>query len=229
LFDVVFFVVVVSALVQGWSMPLVARWLGVNEPLAPTPPVTLEISSLRHVDGDIVDFTVVPESRAAGRLVRELALPEGVVIAMITRGQHIVPPHGKTRIEVGDHVIVVLRPETRPLVNNIFARGAIEREELPPEMEFPLRANVTVGELEAFYGIHMDAPPLTTLSEFLRSRLEGEAWKAGASVRCGQIALSIRGLSESGIIDRVGMIILPPQETRADSDVQEAGEPDSET
>jgi cell volume regulation protein A len=229
LFDIVFFVVVVSALVQGWSMPLVARWLGVDEPLAPTPPVTLEISSLRHVDGDIVDYTVVSESRAAGRLVRELALPEGVVIAMITRGQYIVPPHGKTRIEAGDHVIIVLRPETRPLVNNIFARGAIEREELPPELEFPLRANVTVGELEAFYGIHMEAPPRTTLSEFLRSRLEGEELKVGASVACGQIALSIRGMSESGVIDRVGMVILPPHETSADNEEQEAGERNSET
>jgi cell volume regulation protein A len=209
LFDIVFFVVVVSALVQGWSMPLVARRLRVDQPLAQTPPVTLEISSLRHVDGDIVDYTVAPDSRAAGRLVRELALPEGVVIAMITRGQKIVPPHGKTLIEPGDHVIIVLRPETRPLVNNIFARGPGEREELPPEMEFPLRANVTVGELEAFYGIAMDAPPETTLNAFLRSRLEGDDLKLGASVRCGQISLSIRGMSESGNIDRVGMRILP--------------------
>jgi cell volume regulation protein A len=212
MFDIVFFVVVVSALVQGWSMPPVARWLGVNQPLAPTPPVTLEISSLRHVDGDIVDFTVAHDSRAAGRLVRELALPEGVVIAMITRGQKIIPPHGKTLIEPGDHVIVVLRPETRPLVNNIFARGAIDREELPPEMDFPLRANVTVGELEAFYGISMEAPPQTTLNEYLCSRLEGEALRVGASVVCGQIALSIRGMSELGTIDRVGMMILPHRE-----------------
>jgi cell volume regulation protein A len=211
LFDIVFFVVVVSALIQGWSMPVVARWLRVDLPLPPAPPVTLEISSLRHVDGDIVDYTVAPDSRAAGRLVRELALPEGVVIAMITRGQKIVPPHGKTLIEPGDHVIIVLRPETRPLVNNIFARGPGDREELPPEMEFPLRANVTVGELEAFYGISMDAPPDTTLHAYLRARLKGEDLKLGASVDCGQIALSIRGMSESGTIDRVGMRILPPE------------------
>jgi potassium/hydrogen antiporter len=142
MFDIAFFVVVVSVVVQGWSMPLLARWLRVNEPLAPAPPVTLELSSLRDVEGDIVDYTVDLESRAAGRLVRELALPEGVVIAMITRGQQIIPPHGNTLIQAGDHVIVVLRPETRPMVNNVFGQRTIEHEPMPPELEFPLRANV---------------------------------------------------------------------------------------
>src|SRR4029079_4461870 len=149
LFDIVFFVVVISVLIQGWSMPLLARWLGVNQPLPPEAPVTLELSSLRHVNGDIVDYTIDSKSRAAGRLVRELALPEGVVIAMITRGDQIIPPHGNTQIEAADHVIVVLRPETRPLLNNVFAHHGDQSESLPAELEFPLRANVTVGELEA--------------------------------------------------------------------------------
>lgn len=212
IFDIVFFVVVVSAVVQGWSMPFVARWLGVAQPLPPTPPVTLELSSLRHVDGDIVDYTIDPKSRAAGRLVRELALPEGVVIAMLTRGQQIIPPHGKTRIEPGDHVIVVLRPEARPLVNNIFAHGDANHEQLPPKLEFPLRANVTVRELETLYGIRMNAAPEMTLGEYLRERIATEAFGIGASIRCGQIALSVLGIGPTGEIDRVGMAILPPSE-----------------
>jgi cell volume regulation protein A len=222
IFDIVFFVVVVSALVQGWSMPPVARWLGVDEPLAPTPPVTLELSSLRHVDGDIVDYTAPPESRAAGRLVRELALPEGVVIALVTRGQQIIPPHGNTRIEAGDHVVVVLRNDARPLVNNIFSRGAMGQEELPAETEFPLRANVTVGELEAFYGIRMDAPAEITLGEFLRQRLHGESLQPGASVVCGEIALLVRGINEAGTVERVGMVILPAQQTLTAEKEQDA-------
>lgn len=72
MFDTVFFVVVVSVVIQGWSMPLLARSLGVNEPRSAPPRVTLELSSLRDVEADIVDFTVGAESRAAGRLVREL-------------------------------------------------------------------------------------------------------------------------------------------------------------
>jgi len=212
LFDIVFFVVVISVLIQGWSMPLLARWLGVNQPLPPEAPVTLELSSLRHVNGDIVDYTIDSKSRAAGRLVRELALPEGVVIAMITRGEQIIPPHGNTQIDAGDHVIVVLRPETRPLLNNVFAHRGDELKSLPAELEFPLRANVTVGELEAFYGIAMSAPEETTLGHLLRERLPAKAIKVGASIRCGPIRLSVRGLDDVGAIERVGMLILRPND-----------------
>jgi len=209
IFDVVFFVVVVSAVVQGWSLPYMARRLSLEAPADPPSPVTLEISSLRHVEGDIVDFTVGPDSRAAGRLVKELALPEGAVIALIAREQQIIPPQGNSRIEAGDHVILVLSPAARPLVNKVFASKIHEREELPPLLEFPLRATTTVRELEEFYGIKMDAKADATLDEAVRHRLGKDNAKVGSMVRFGQIALHVRGLTGSGIIDRVGMTILP--------------------
>ena len=49
LFDVVFFVVLVSALAQGWSLSAVARWLGIGSPADPAPPVRVEIHALRHL------------------------------------------------------------------------------------------------------------------------------------------------------------------------------------
>jgi cell volume regulation protein A len=120
IFDVVFFVVVVSALIQGWSLPAAARLLSLEVPVENRPPVTLEISSLRELEGDIVDYAVSLRSRAAGRQIRDLALPEDVVIALIVRGEQLIPPHGRTTIEVGDHVMIVLRPAVRPLVEQIF-------------------------------------------------------------------------------------------------------------
>ena len=97
MFNVVFFVVVISALIQGWTLPWVARKLGLaDSSRSASPPITVEISSLRHVEGDIADYTVMP-TRAAGRLVKELALPEGAVIAIITRADKMIPPQGNTR------------------------------------------------------------------------------------------------------------------------------------
>src|SRR5690606_36328161 len=113
LFDIVFFVVLLSAMLQGASLPRVASWLGIREERPPEPPVMLEITSLRDVDGDIVDYLVVPQSLAAGRLVRELALPESAVVAMLVRGDEIIPPRGSTPIHPGDHVFVVLKPTVR--------------------------------------------------------------------------------------------------------------------
>jgi len=208
IFDVVFFIVVISAAAQGWSLPYLARWLGLEIPAPPQAPVTLELSSLRHIEGDIVDFTITDDSRAAGKLVRELALPEGVVIAIVARDQKLIPPQGSTRIEPGDHVILVMHPERRALVNRVFARKDVTRLDLPEHLEFPLRASTTVGELEEFYGINLNAPSSTTLDQVLRDHLGNDTLSLGACVAFGPIKLSVRTLNPGGVIERVGLEIL---------------------
>jgi len=121
MFDTVFVVVLVSALIQGWTLPATARFLKLDEPQQRSPPVTLEISSLRDVDGDIVDYFVESGCLAAGCTLKELGLPDGVVVAMIARDHKIIMPKGSFRIEKGDHVVVVLRPALRDCVDRVFA------------------------------------------------------------------------------------------------------------
>ncbi|MEX0791748.1 MAG: potassium/proton antiporter [Pirellulaceae bacterium] len=212
IFDVVFFIVVVSALVQGSTMAAVAGWLGLRQPTEPAPPVTLEISSLRQVDGEIVDFTIRPNSRAVGRLVKDLALPEGVVIALIARGDQVIPPQGRTEILAGDHVIVVLRPGTRPLVNQVFGGDDDSRGEIPAALEFPLRGSVTCAELHELYGILIEAPPEETLSQVMRRKLGGGTLKTGTAISFGPLLLHIRALNTEGNIELVGMAFLEESE-----------------
>lgn len=215
IFDVTFFVVVLSALVQGWSLPVAARWLRLEVPHAPSPPVTLEISSLRHVDGDIVDYTVTETSRAAGRIVKELALPGGVVIALIARNEEIIPPQGNTMIMTGDHVILVLRPNMRPVVDRIFSSRTIRSTELPEQTEFPLRPSTTVGQLEDAYGIQLNVDQSLSLEAAVRLRLEPEPPGVDKTVRFGQISLRIRKLSDSGQIEQLAMSFTANQDVVA--------------
>ncbi len=215
LFNVVFFVVVVSAVVQGWSLPVVARWLKVQTPAPPEPPVTLEISSLHHVEGDIVDFAVDADSRAAGLKVKDLALPDGVVIALIVRGRQIIPPQGKTRIEAGDHAILVVRPETLPLVNRVFARRQEVPQDIPPMLEFPLPGHVTIQKLQEFYNIKLDAPDHFTLDEAIRNQLPDHVSEVGQFVNFGAIGVIVRSVSSLGEVETAGMIIPSPPEPGA--------------
>jgi potassium/hydrogen antiporter len=209
LFDVVFFIVVVSAVVQGTSLTPVARLLGLERPRDPEPPVSLEISSLRKVDGEVVDYAIGEDSRAAGRLVKDLALPGGVVIALVAREGHIIPPQGITRINAGDHVIVVLRPGTQPLVNQVFGRSTEIRGTVPTAIEFPFRGSTTVGELEEFYAIRIDAPPNTSLNDVMRRKLGPDEVALDAAVEFGSLRFRIQRLSSDGAIELVGMSILP--------------------
>ena len=83
-----------------------------------------EQSETTDVNGEVVDYAIGDDSRAAGRRVRDLALPEGAVIALIARGREIIPPRGHTCISPGDHVILVLQSGMQPLVNQVFGRNA---------------------------------------------------------------------------------------------------------
>ncbi|WP_339745416.1 potassium/proton antiporter [uncultured Rubinisphaera sp.] len=212
LFDTVFFIVVASAIIQGSSLAVVANALGLKTPKEPEPPVTLEISTLRHVDGDIVDYLVGDNSRASGKMVKELALPDGVVIALITRGDELIPPQGTTRVQSGDHVVLVLKQGTRPLVNQIFGRSEDQRGVIPAAFEFPLRGSITCSELSDYYGIVLDVSPKLTLDQMLKQRM---TVKVGNQIRIGPLNLKILSLEEDQSIAMVGMAILSEAEIRA--------------
>jgi cell volume regulation protein A len=206
IFDVVFFIVVVSAIVQGVGLTPAARWLGLEHPPAPVAPVSLEISSLKHVDGDIVDYAVDANSRATGRKVKNLGLPEGAVIAMIARGTQIIPPQGATRIEAGDHVILVLRPNMRTLVNRVFAPKG-EHDDQLASLEFPLRAGTKLREIVELYQLTLDGPPDCTLVDCISEQL-GRPAKLGDKVSFGTLTLRVDRVSPQGIVEIVAMSVL---------------------
>jgi cell volume regulation protein A len=158
IFNAVFFVVLISAISQGWSLPLVARWLRLSRPADPTPPLSVEINALRHLDGEIVDYTVPPGAAIAGLMLRELARPDGLVVTLVVRDEKVIMPRGATALEPGDHVFVALRGQVKPLVHRLFAPA----EALPPlpagiQLLFP--AYTTRAQLQRFFALAEPLPP----------------------------------------------------------------------
>ena len=156
IFNAVFFVVLLSALSQGWSLPLVARWLQIGRPADPTPALTLEIHALRQVDGEIVDYTVKAGSLVAGRQLRELPLPDGVVVTLILRGREVLMPRGSTTVLPGDHVFMALRTALEPLIDRLFDPDP-EPAVLPPGLRLSLPASTSLEQLHRFLGLPL--PP----------------------------------------------------------------------
>ncbi len=166
LFDVVFFVVLVSALAQGWSLSAVARWLGIGSPADPAPPVRVEVHALRHLNGDVVDYTVAPSARVAGQALRDLALPEGAAVMLVVRGEAVVVPRGTTELRPRDHVFVAVRSDLMPLVDRLFDPDA-ETPPLAPDLAIEFVRTATLGQLHRFFGLPAPTWSERTLEEVL--------------------------------------------------------------
>lgn len=74
---------------------------------AVTGPEIYGIMSFGGKKADVIEVKVREESDAEGRTIADLDLPELISVAMITRGDELIPPRGSTRFEEGDRVILV--------------------------------------------------------------------------------------------------------------------------
>jgi cell volume regulation protein A len=122
IFDVVFFVVLVSALVPGAATRLFIRGLRVEADDPPPPPASLEITSTAPMAREIRAFFVRPASAVCGATLADLPLPDGAAAILLLRGDELLPSHDGAALRAGDYVYVLCRPEDRAFVRLIFGR-----------------------------------------------------------------------------------------------------------
>ena len=112
IFDTVFVLVVVFTLVQGWSLPWVARRLRIAAPITPRD-VEVESAPLDELDADLMQLTVPPGSRLHGVYLPELRLPEDAAVVLVVRDGRSFVPDETTRLMRGDQALLVSARRSR--------------------------------------------------------------------------------------------------------------------
>lgn len=114
LVNAVFVLVIVLTLLQGSTLPLVARWLRVDEP-AEASEVEVDSSTLDELDADLLQVRIPPGSRLHGVYLPELRLPVGATVSLVVRNGSGFTPNSTTRLQVGDQLLVVSTARARDL------------------------------------------------------------------------------------------------------------------
>jgi cell volume regulation protein A len=117
-FNIVFFVVLLSTIVQGTTFEPFAKRLGVttDDPALPRP--LAESGTIRRLGAEVLEFPVVADDAIVGLAVRDLGLPREAVVNVIVRDGQAIPPRGSTRVAAGDRLHVLYREEaSRQLVS----------------------------------------------------------------------------------------------------------------
>ncbi|WP_369427444.1 potassium/proton antiporter [Providencia sp. PROV236] len=201
IFDVVFFVVLISATLQGSTLPYVARKLNLMQPPPLLPAATLDITAVDQIDADLVEYTLGEDCSAVDRRLSQLALPDQTVIAMITRGKSVLPPRGSTKLLANDHLFVVLKPENRLFLERLFSEK-ISSELMPielPSTGLSLKGTTRLDEIYESYGIQIDNENIQTLDQFIYSISTGEPTQ-GMVISLTSLQMRIREMIGSRIV-----------------------------
>src|SRR5262249_39904743 len=133
LFDIVFLLVALLTVVQGGSLPLVARRLGLVESDQATE-IEVEAAPLAELGADLLPLRIPPGSRLQGVYMDEFRLPPQAVVSLLVRDGQALVPGSHTRLMRGDQLLVV---------TGVRQRDAVERR---------LRAVSRAGRLARWYG-----------------------------------------------------------------------------
>jgi cell volume regulation protein A len=138
IFEVAFFVVLLSTIVQGLTIEPVARWLRVTSDEVALPVPLVEPVLLNRLGAETMQFPVRSGDAVEGRPVRELGLPREALLNVIVRGERAIPPRGSTIIQNGDQLHVLVRQEVAVEFQELMRRwrtgpvGAPERPRRRP-------------------------------------------------------------------------------------------------
>ncbi|MCU7493689.1 MAG: potassium/proton antiporter [Ignavibacteria bacterium] len=121
-FSLVFFIVLTSALLQGWTINPMARLLKVDTPEVKVPQSPIEFSQVEGMDADLVDFYVFEGSKNVGKSLVELRLPHDSLVVLINRNENYIVPSGGTTIENGDILLILVSNENLNKVKEILSR-----------------------------------------------------------------------------------------------------------
>jgi cell volume regulation protein A len=121
-FNIVFFAVVVSTLLQGSTFEWLARKLGVTATEAAIPTPFADAGAIRRLGAEVIEYPVAPEHAVVGRRVRELGMPRDALLNLVIRGNQALPPRGSTRIESGDRLHIIVRQEAAVELGTLMDR-----------------------------------------------------------------------------------------------------------
>jgi cell volume regulation protein A len=143
-FNVVFFAVLLSTLVQGTTFEPLAKALDVttDEPAVPRP--LAEVGAARRLGAEVVEVPVEEGDAAVGARVRELGLPREAVVNVIVRAGQAIPPRGSTRLQAGDRLHVLGRQEAALSLTELVESWRAGPIGPPPRPRRPTRAHAAI-------------------------------------------------------------------------------------
>src|SRR5215469_6841858 len=200
-FDVAFVVVIISLLLQGWTLATAARRLHVALPRSERGPRRVELDLPGQLEQELVGYSVRPRSL----YFRRGLIPSWSKPTLVIRNENILSPVEADPVRPGDYIYLLAPPEKAEALDRFFV-------DMPPSSapdphllgDFTVSGEHTLGELAEVYGVKVKPDDTAlTLADYFDVHLD-RAPKEGATLPLDSIVLVARNLS-GGRVNVVGL------------------------
>lgn len=209
-FDVAFVVVIISLLLQGWTLAAAARRLNVALPRTEQRPRRVELDLPGQLEQQLVGYPVRPKSL----FLKRGLLPSWSRPTLVIRDEKILSPAEATPVVAGDYLYLLAPPEKADSLDRFFTD--MQPSALPdPHLlgDFVVSGEIVLGDLAEIYGITVrEDESNLTLADYFDIHLD-RAPKVGAILPLDSLILVARSIS-GGRVNVVGLR-LPEDEDAA--------------
>ncbi|MGP9567369.1 potassium/proton antiporter [Halomonas sp. AOP5-B2-8] len=172
-FNIAFAVVLMSLLVQGGSLTLMARYLKVEVPVGTVPNRRGPLGILPENDFELFVYGVENQD-LEDVPIRLLRFPSGALISALFRNHAMLQPKGSTRLQLGDVICVIGRSADLNTLNRLFNGDAKLKQEREFFGTFTLDGTSLMQDVALAYGLTLsDGEAGITLAEFVAMRVGG--------------------------------------------------------
>jgi cell volume regulation protein A len=206
-FDVAFVVVLVSLLVQGWTIQLAAHQLHVALPGTDTAPRRVELDLPGQLEQELVGYAVGANSL----YFRQKVIPSWAKLSLVVRDERVLSAPEAGEVREGDYAYFLAPPEKARALDRFFADlpapAALDEQLLG---DFFVSGEATLGALSEIYGVQIPAGQgALPLAEFFRFELDDDI-RVGDRVALGPIELIADRVTD-GRVTTVGLDLAEPQ------------------
>jgi len=121
-FNIVFFVVITSTLIQGVTLDPLARRLGLTTAVPATERPLHEVGTIQRLGAEVLEYPVRDSDAICGLRVNQLELSREALVSVIVRADEALLPRGSTEIDAGDRLHILVRGSVRAETEKLFER-----------------------------------------------------------------------------------------------------------
>ena len=201
-FDVAFFIVLVSLIVQGWTVAPAARLLGLELPALSTRVRRTDIDLPGARGYEVVSYRIARSSALVGKRPKQLPIDDSSRIVSIARAGKLLPYRDWGVLKAGDHVSLLAEKSELPVLDALFQTMQPKPDHAEQRFygEFVILPSAQASELVAAYGVDLPTSALQwSLAEFVTSVLYRPV--VGDRLRLGEMELVVRKMDGEKIVE----------------------------